>query len=372
MDGMNLLLLATEDWYVASHRLPVIRAATAAGFAVTVATRVRDHGDPIRAAGADLVSLEVDRGGMNPLADLASLRHMDRIYRDRAPDLVHHVGMKPILYGGLVARRRARLATIHAFAGLGAVVTATGVRSAARRAVIVPALRAVTRRERAVVLVQNDDDAAWVRDHRLARPDAVRVIRGSGVDLARFVATPLPDGPPIVLLPARLLGDKGVREFVVAAARLRGRARFVLAGDIDPANPSSCSSVELRRWVTDGAVEWWGHQNDMPATLAAATLVVLPSYREGMPKALLEAAAAGRPVVTTDVPGCRDVVRQGDTGLLVPPRDAGALADGIGQALDNPLRLAQFGQRARQRAEAEFDDRVIAAQQVALYREVTR
>jgi glycosyltransferase involved in cell wall biosynthesis len=367
---MRLLLLATEDWYVASHRLPLIRAAVAAGFTVTVVARVRNHAEAIQAAGATLMPLDVGRGGVNPFADLVTLRQLRRLYRDTAPDLVHHVGMKPILYGGLAARTTSRPAVVHAFGGMGALYTATGPRAVVRRMVVERALRAAMTGERTAVLVQNDDDARLVCDRRLARPGAVRVIRGSGVDLAHFTATPPPEGPPIVLLPARLLGDKGVREFVAAADRLRGRARFVLAGDRDPANPSCCPREEVARWVATGIVEWWGHRDDMPAVLAAATLVVLPSYREGMPKALLEAAASGRAVITTDVPGCRDVVQPGVNGWLVPARDAEVLATAIDDALDDPARLAEFGRNGRRRAVADFDDRAIAAQQVAVYREL--
>lgn len=367
---MNLLLLATEDWHLASHRLPLIRAARSAGYNVVVATRVRAHGGILESTGAEVAPLRLQRSATIGFRDGAMIGELAKLYRSLRPDIVHHVAMKPILYGGLAARLTRPRGIVQAFAGMGALYTSRGTKAAVRRLAVERLLRGVTRRPRTIVMVQNDDDARLVRDRGLARDGAVRVVRGSGVDLARFEVTPLQDGIPLVVLPARLLGDKGVREFIAAARLLRGRARFALVGDIDQANPSSCALEEVRGWVQDGSVEWWGHHDDMPVVLAQAHLVVLPSYREGMPKSLLEASASGRAMVTTDVPGCRDVVQHGHSGLLVPPQDATALAGAIEQLLNDPARLREFGYNARRYAEANFDDRTIAEQQVAVYQEL--
>ncbi len=369
---MRILLVATEDWYVASHRLPVLIAAIDAGYEIAVVSRVGDHRAAIEDTGAAVIPISMAREGRNPASEAAVVRSLQRIYREYQPDLVHHVGLKPILYGGLAARFQGGPVVVQAFAGMGHLFTGTGARQAIGRAIAGSALRLVTRGNRTIVLVQNDDDAGLIREQRFADAARIRVIRGSGVDVVRFRASPIPMGHPVVVLPARLLRDKGVGEFVEAARLLRGRARFVLVGDLDPANPSSYGDEEVQRWVAEELVEWWGHRSDMPEVLSEATLVVLPSYREGMPKALLEAAACGRAIVTTDVPGCRDVVTPGLNGLLIPPRDPVALAAAIGQLLDDRAALVRMGRAGRERAEAEFGDTRVAAETLAIYQELLK
>ena len=201
----------------------------------------------------------------------------------------------------------------------------------------------------------------------------VAMIRGSGVDLARYAHVPLPGGVPVVLLAALLLADKGVLEFVQAARLLKQRgcnARFVLVGTVDSANPTSFTDAEVSAWVHDGVVEWWGHRADMPQVLAAAHLVVLPSYREGLPKVLIEAAACGRAVVTTDVPGCRDAIDPGVTGVLVPMRDAVALADAMDALVNDPVRCHVMGDAGRALAETAFDIRQVVAAHLYIYQEL--
>ncbi|WP_333843179.1 glycosyltransferase family 4 protein, partial [Pelomicrobium sp.] len=218
------------------------------------------------------------------------------------------------------------------------------------------------------VIVQNPDDAAAVR--RLGvTPERIRLISGAGVDGELFSPRPEPDGAPVVMLASRLLWDKGVGEFVEAARRLAGRGRFVLVGAPDPDNPASVSEADLRGWVSEGVVEWWGAREDMPAVLNQAHIVCLPSYREGLPKVLLEAMACGRPVIATDAPGCRDCVRDGDNGLLVPIRDAGALAGAIARLLDDPALRRRMGERGRERAVEEFSQERVIAATLAVYRE---
>jgi glycosyltransferase involved in cell wall biosynthesis len=198
------------------------------------------------------------------------------------------------------------------------------------------------------------------------------LIRGSGVDLNTFVPAEEPSGPVTVVLASRLLGDKGVREFVGAARQLHARGikgRFVLVGDVDPGNPTSLTSSEIRSWEYDGTIEWWGHRDDMSQVFADCHLVCLPSYQEGLPKVLIEAAAAGRPIVTTDVPGCREVVQHGETGFLVPPRTVSPLASALEQLmLDQALR-ARFGARARE-GSVQFDLQTVIADTLALYQTV--
>jgi glycosyltransferase involved in cell wall biosynthesis len=232
-------------------------------------------------------------------------------------------------------------------------------------------LKALLRRslKQGLVIVQNPDDAEALARMGVDRA-RIRLIPGAGVDTERFSPRPEPEGVPVVMLASRLLWDKGVGEFVEAARRLKGRGRFVLVGAPDPHNPASVTEADLRAWREEGVIEWWGAQEDMPATLNAAHIICLPSYREGMPKVLLEAMACGRPVVTTDAPGCRDCVADGDNGLLVPVRDAQALAVAIERLLDDAALRRRMGQRGRERAVAEFSQERVIAETLAVYRQV--
>lgn len=367
----KLLYFVTEDWYFCSHRLSLAIAARKAGYHVSVVTRVRAHGEVIRAAGLHLVPFNISRGGMNPLRELATIWRLVGVYRRLRPDIVHHVAMKPILYGGLAAALTGVGGVVNALAGMGWLFISAGGGARVVKLGVRLALRCLL--GRGIALVQNPDDVKLLA--RLAvPPHRIRRIAGSGVDLTRFRPVPEPQGSPVVVLPARLLWDKGVGEFVEAARLLGSRgvdARFVLVGDPDPANPASVSAAQVAEWAREGTVEHSGWVDDIPGVLAGAHVVCLPSYREGLPKALIEAAAAGRPIVTTDVPGCREVVKDGVNGFCVPPRDAAALAAAIARLLDDGNLRFRMGAQSRIRAETEFGLDSIIAQTLALYREVT-
>lgn len=367
-DARRLVLLVTEDWYVASHRLPLISAASDAGWDVTVLTRVRAHRDAIERAGAQVVPLSLDRAGVNPLREAATLAEIIGHYRRVQPRVVHHVGIKPIIYGSLAARATGISGTVNAFAGLGSLAIEQGEHHSAYS--VLQAMVRWSPPRRAIALVQNASDRATIVRAKVTTTDRIRLVPGMGVDLQAYAVQSEPDGRPIVMFVGRLLRQKGVAEFVACAERFASKARFVLVGAPDAANPSAIGQEQLERWCQRGTVEWWGHREDMPHVMAQASLVVLPSYREGMPKALMEAAACGRAIVTTDVPGCRDVVEHGVNGLLVPPRDADALAAAIEELLDNRERREAMGKAGRAKAERQFDDRELARQTVAIYEEL--
>ena len=365
----KLIFFVTEDWYFCSHRLPLAVAAKAEGYDVAVITRVTAHGDPIRNAGLRLIPFNISRRSMNPFRELAAVFRLWAIYRSERPDIVHHVAMKPVLYGSLAARLGGVPRAVNALAGLGWLFT-----SVSRKARL---LQGGVRRAfyfllaRSTIVVQNSNDAAELRDMGIDEKH-IRLIRGSGVNTAEYAPHPEPDGMPLVVLPARMLWDKGVGEFVEAARLLRQRevaARFVLAGDADEHNPASVPEQQLRAWQSEGVVEWWGRREDMPQVLAQCHIVCLPSYREGLPKALLEAASCALPIVTTDVPGCREVVRDGDNGLLVEARSAVALADALAKLIADPDLRRQMGQRGRERVLREFSQEQIIAQFLELYQE---
>lgn len=368
----RIIYLITEDWYFWSHRLDLARSARDAGYEVTIATRVTDHGERITREGFHLAPLHMSRRSRNPFRECLAMAELVRLYRRIRPDVVHHVAMKPILYGSLAAWLTGVPVVINAFAGLGYIFTDERIR--VLRWMVKTALRSVVRLGRSMVLVQNRDDQQRLMREGIVSISRTRVIAGSGVDVRAFSPGPAPSGVPLVLLPARMLWDKGIGEFVEAARALKRKgcsARFVLVGRRDEHNPAAIPAARLSDWVTEGTVEWWGHRDDMPAVYHAASLVVLPSYREGLPKALLEAAASGKAMIATDVPGCRDVVRHHENGLLVPAKSWRALAEAIERLLEDPHRREAMGTRARALAEKEWAGHVITEQVLGLYRELS-
>ena len=367
---LTLVFVVTEDWYFASHRLPLARAAVASGYRVIVATRVREHGEVLRAAGCEVVALEWTRAAGNPFKDLMLLCRLVRLYRQSRPSAVHHVALKPVVLGSIAATVAAVPIVVNAVAGLGYLFTNRGGLARFLRPPVRTALRSLLNRHGTWVIVQNPDDLEDLRREAALEDERTVLIRGAGVDLAEFPSWPLPGGVPLVVLPARMLWDKGVREFVSAARALRVDgvlARFALVGGIDKQNPRGIERATIVQWVDEGVVEWWGHQPSMREVYQAASVVCLPSYREGLPKALLEAAASGRPIVTTDVPGCREVVTHECNGLLVPPRDGSALATALRLLLADAELRACMGARGRIRAETEFSIERVVADTLPLY-----
>ncbi len=369
---LKLLFVVTEDWYFVSHRLPLAVAARAAGFEVTVATRVGAHGETIRAAGIRLIPFSLSRRGGNPLREVAALVHL---YRREWPDIVHHVALKPVLYGALAARLACVPAQVNAVAGLGWLFTSAKGMTRIIRPAVRRTLAWLLNARGSLTIVQNPDDRdLLIRSH--LSETRLRLIRGAGVDTTTFHPVPEPSGTVCIVLVARMLWDKGVGDFVEAAHLLTQagiNARFVLVGEPDPGNPASIPESTLRAWHGQNGVEWWGRREDMPAVLHAAHIACLPSfYGEGLPKSLLEAAACSLPIVTTDAPGCREIVRDGDNGFLVPVRDAQALAAALRSLIENPVLRAEMGLRSREIVLAEFSREQVIAETLAVYRELAQ
>lgn len=367
----KVLFLQTQDHTFWSHRMPFARAALAEGYEVVVAAHEDAHGERIRAAGLRLVPLPWKRGGVNPLYELLLLLKIIRLYHEERPDLVHQVTAKPILYGTLAALICGVPAIVNTFTGLGFVFISRGFKARALRLAITSALKVALAARGSRTIFQNKDDQALFVDGGLISPERAVLIRGSGVDVAHFTPNPEPEGPPLVVLPARMLWDKGVGEFVEAARLLASEgARFALAGEADPENPAAVPVPRLEEWKARGVVEWWGLRRDMREVYAQASVVCLPSYREGLPKALMEAAACGRPLVAADVPGCREVVLPDATGLLVPARDARGLAAALKSLLADGALRRRMGERARALAVAEFSEEKVVGQTLRVYEEL--
>jgi glycosyltransferase involved in cell wall biosynthesis len=370
---VKLAYLITEDWFFCSHFIERASAARRAGYDVAVITRPGAHVGRIRDAGLRLVPLAFERGSVNPLREARTLGQVIDAYRAERPQIVHHVALKPILYGTIAARRCGIRAIVNAPVGMGFVYSSSSLRARALRPLVDALLRRLLNPPASRVVFENPDDRAEQVARGAVRAEAAAVIRGAGVDLERFRPVPEPADAPVVVLVSRMLWDKGVGEFVEAARRLRAegvRARFLLVGGPDEHNPASVEARQLEAWAKEGAVEWLGWRDDVPAVIAASHIVCLPSYREGLPKTLLEALASGRAVVATDVAGCREAVRDGDNGLLVPPRDAAALAAALKRLITDAGLRRDFGARGRERAEREFSLERIVGETLGLYQDL--
>ena len=360
----KLLFTVNDAGFFLSHRLAIAQAARDAGYDVHVATAPGAAVARIRDLGFTHHPVPLSRRGLNPVAEIGTLWSLFRLYRRLSLALIHHVTIKPVLYGGIAARLAGTPAVVSAVTGLGYVFIRRGWKASLLQYAIKTGYRWSLKRRGARVIFQNPDDREIFLTQGMANAKDSVLIKGSGVDVTRFIPAPEPEGLPVVVLPARMLWDKGVGEFVEAARRLNKdspRARFVLVGDSDDGNPTAIPAAELRHWLDEGAVEWWGFRSDMATVLQQAHIVCLPSYREGLPKSLIEAAACGRPIVSCDVPGCREIARAGENALLVPPRDSTALAEALGRLIGDAALRQGFGRRGREIVEAEFSlDRVIS------------
>lgn len=368
---MKLLFVVNVDWFFISHRLPVALGALQAGHEVHVAATLIQGRKQLEGYGFTVHPIQVNRSGGGPIGLLALLLSLLRLFWSVRPDVLHLVTIKPVLLGGLAARFAPVGGVVYAISGLGHVFVAQGLLGRVRRTLVGAWYRFVLGTRNKCVIFQNPDDRRTIESIAQLQPHKIVMIPGSGVDLSQYPALPLPvQGVPLVLMAARLLATKGVREFFTAAQQLRKdgiAARFWLVGDPDLANPASMTAEELAVWEQEGDVQLLGHRNDMAELMAQAHMVVLPSYREGLPKVLIEAAACGRAVITTDVPGCRDAIADEKTGLLVPAKDADALAQAIRRLLGNPRACAAMGAAGRKRAEQIFDVRAVVQTHLAVY-----
>jgi len=344
------------------------RAARDAGFDVHVATRVDDDVAAIEDEGFNLHPIPLARGRLSPLASLRTIAALRRVQDAVAPAVTHHVSLQPSVLG-LIAARNRPTACVNALTGLGYAFTSAGAKATAVRLVLRHMLRRLLDRKGVVNLVQNGDDRAALLALGIA-PSRIAVIPGSGVDVARLVPLPEPAGPPTIGFVGRLLADKGIRTLLEAQRLLRARglqAQLLIAGTPDPANPASMTEAEAAASNNEPGVRWLGRVEDIAGLWAQAHIAVLPSRREGLPLSLLEAAACGRAMVATDVPGCREIVVPGVTGLLVPVDDAKALAESIARLLGDADMRAQFAAAARRFVVERFAADLIGRQIVALY-----
>lgn len=371
---VKILIVVNEPWFFVSHRLPIAVAACSQGYEVHLATNPGSEVRDIQRAGIIVHEVPFTRSSASPLAEMRTLFSLGKLYKEIRPDIVHHVTIKPVLYGSLIAGITRVPNVINAISGLGFVFLATGFIAKLRRILVKVAYRFAFRKPNVVAIFQNPDDKSQFISEGLLSESQAFLISGSGVDISTFDVVEEPDGHKTVVLAARMLWDKGVGEFVEAARLLKQQgiqARFCLVGDIDIGNPKSIDETQINSWCNEGIVEWHGFSDNINDKFSRAHIVCLPSYREGLPKVLLDAAASGRAIITTDVPGCRHAIEDGVTGLLVPVRDSAALAEALLCLIKDDSLRKKMGRAGRQLAENKFDIKIVINEHMRIYQKAT-
>lgn len=374
---MKIVLFANTDWYLYNFRLSTAQQLRSLGADVVMVSPPGDFGARFADHGIPWRTLPMQRSSLNPLREAWVLRALARLLASEKPDLLHSFTAKCAVYGALAGRMAGVPAMVNAVAGMGYVFASESLKARVLRPMLGALMRGSLGHGNSRVILQNPDDADLFTELRLAPAEKIRVIRSSGVDITRFSPAPrAPSTRPLcVLLAARLLREKGVGEFAEAALMLKRQGRridFLLAGTPDPGNPSSVQREEVEDWQRLGALRWLGHVEDMPALMRRVDVMALPSYyREGVPKSLIEGAASGLALVTTDLPGCREVVAEdGIDGLHVQPRSASSLAAALARLDDDRELLRRLGDRARQQALQHFDLRGVIRQTLEVYDEL--
>lgn len=365
----KILLVANTDWYIFRFRISLARFLRSQGIDVVLASPSGRFVPDIEAEGFCWLPWEVGRQSVNPFTEINAIWSLVKIFRQEKPDLVHLHTIKSVLYGSLAALMAHVPTVVRSITGRGYVFLGEDFRARFLRLLVKPLYRSVMRSGQ--TLFENEADRQYFIDKKLVAYKNTCLIEGVGVDTDYYQPLPEPEGAPVILLATRMLWDKGVGTLVEAARLLsnEAKARIVLVGEPDPGNPASIDDETLNQWVDEGIVEWWGWRTDMRSVFAACHIVTLPSLGEGIPTVLLEAAACGRPIVATDVAGCRDVVNDGINGLLVPPKDPQALANALLTMLkDKSLRL-KMGIAGRNFIMERFSDKKIHEQTLDVYRQ---
>jgi glycosyltransferase involved in cell wall biosynthesis len=382
LKGRTVLFVVNEAYFFMTHRIPVANALAEAGCDVHVAVPADHVWAPddfsigeIEKAGFKLHTIPLSRRGKNIFQDANTFLSIFRLIKKLNPDVVHLFTIKPVIYGGLAARLAGVSSVISTITGLGHMFITHGALTRILRAGVVLLYRLATGHRNSRVIVQNEGDARILVEAGAVNIEKVRLIPGSGVDLEKFPVTAEPDNIPLVILPSRLIWDKGVSEFAEAARILKEtgfQCRFALVGDTRASNPRAVPEVKIREWTSKGYLEWWGRRTDMPEVFAQSAIVCLPTtYGEGLPKVLIEAAASGRPIIATDIAACREIVHNGENGLLVTPGDQDALVNALIKLLSSKELRSRMGRRGREIVASALSVEHVVASTIEVYREVT-
>ena len=366
----KLFIVVNVDWFFLSHRLPIALAAKKQGYDVTIICANTGHKEEVESHGISFINVPFERSGTNPIHELKCIRLLYRLYRKHKPDIIHHVSLKACLLGSLAAKMAKQKNVINAISGLG--YNFTGDRSGLIQRITRFMISVAFKSKTFCFVLQNQDDVDLIDRLKLVPSENIMLIKGSGVDLKEYLYTELPQIDKLqFLFPARMLYDKGLNEFIEAATILKpkivNKTEFVLAGDCDLENLSAIKPDELQKKIDNTYIKWIGFQKNMVPIYQQSSVVVLPSYREGLPKSLIEACAIGRPIITTNVPGCRECVIDGYNGRLVEVKNVEALASTILEFVENKHPMAQFSQNSRLLAEKEFSIENVINKTIEIY-----
>lgn len=372
---MKVLLFANTEWFMYNFNRSLAITLRDQGHEVVLVTPPGPYGEKLRELGFRWIAAPMQRRSLNFFKELALLVWLLRLFIRERVSLVHSFTIKCAIYGSLAARLAGIPARVNAVTGMGYVFTNNDLKARLLRPLVRGLMKLALDGQGARLILLNRDDLAFFKHSRLVAPGLIRMLPGAGIDCRRFIPSEIPrlDEKFRVLLPARMLWDKGVAEYIDAARMLHAEGRdieFLLAGAPDSGNPAAVPEQKIHSWVKEGVVSWLGHVDDMPSLFRSVDVVVLPSYREGLPTGLTEAAACALPLVATDVPGCRDVVTHEVDGLLVPVKDAHALANALARLQDDPALCKRLGVAARKRALAEFDEVIVNKLTLTIYEEL--
>ena len=369
----KLHFVVNEDWAFISHFFERAVAAQSAGYSVGISAHCGEKQAMLESAGFTLYPHNISRSGTNPLVEIRNLFAMVKVFRTSKPDIIHLIALKPIVIGAIAARIYGKAQVVCAPIGMGYLFSSTDRKARFLQPIIRLVLRRILNLRNTQVIIENDEDCQSLVSGKFVKKSNIQTIKGAGVDLSLYKSTPENLDTKIVTMFARVLRDKGILDFVEAANIVHTQfpnAVFQLVGDCDPGNPTSFSEDEVRSWETAGSIKWLGYRTNVPELLATSNIVCLPSYREGLPKTLIEACAAQRAIVATDVTGCREVVSHGSNGLLVPVRNPVKLAEAISQLLGDQVQRTTFAKNGRVRAETEFASPIVIEQTLAVYKKV--
>ena len=369
----KIILFANTDWYLYNFRLSLAHKLADQNWEVVLASPPGPYVNRFAQEGFRWESMPLSRRGLRFHQEFFTLLRMIRFYFQEKPDIAHHFTIKPVFYGSLAARISGIPAVVNSITGLGFFFLSPERHVVRLRRFVIPLYRCALASRRSRIIFENSADLDVFLDRGLARSDQVRLIEGVGVDLDRFVPTEEHKGSPVTIMAARMLWDKGAGEFVQAARLLKEkypRARFALVGAPDPGNPSTIPEDQLYHWVQEGVVEWWGHRLDMPEVFRDAHIIALPSYSEGLPTVLLEAAASARPIVATDIPGCREAVEDNVSGLLVAVGDHVGLARSLEKLIQDEALRKKMGRAGRRLVERRFNQQMVNEKTIDMYHEL--
>ena len=369
----KLHFVVNEDWAFVSHFFERAVAAKSAGYNVAISAHCGEKRAELEGAGFTIYPHNISRSGTNPFIEVQNLFAMIKVFRKSKPDIIHLIALKPIVIGAIAAQIYGKAQVVCAPIGMGYLFSSNDRKARLLQPIVRFVLRRLLKFKNTQVIIENAEDCESLVSGNFVKMSNIQVIKGAGVDLSLYKAIPENLETQVVTMFARVLRDKGVLDFVEAAKIVHQEfpnALFQLVGDCDLGNPTSFSEGEVRSWESAGTINWLGYRTDVPALLAASNIVCLPSYREGLPKTLIEACAAQRAIVATDVTGCREVVSHGSNGLLVQVRNHEKLAEAISQLLGDQLQRTAFAKNGRARAENEFASPIVIEQTLAVYKKV--